>query len=96
MKVVVLTKSEWPTEWDWVLSRPIITQLYIRERRTLKSVMAIMRTEYAFKATYAFHATKGHQLTPRKNKNVQEPPRAVGSMQIQENKQIQVIGSSSE
>ena len=40
-----------PTAKDWEAYRPLFTQLYSTENRTLKEVMDILRTQYNFRAT---------------------------------------------
>lgn len=43
-----------PTAKDWETYRPLFTQLYSVENRTLKEVMDIFRTQYSFRATSVF------------------------------------------
>lgn len=47
-----LTKSRrWATEQDWDLHKKRIESLYVVENKSLNEVMAVMETDFGFRAT---------------------------------------------
>lgn len=44
-------QKRWATEEDWENQRATITQLYVRENRTLAKLMEVMENEHKFHAT---------------------------------------------
>ena len=48
---MIPVRNQYPTSEDWDTSRPIFTQLYRAENRTLSEVKAIMKDTYGFNAT---------------------------------------------
>lgn len=76
----VLQRVHTEAEWDDI--RPIITELYLTERKPLKEVMRILQEDHEFRATYFIAvALLEQELTIKQDTNVQKAHHEVGSLQ---------------
>ena len=44
----------WPVESDWAAIRPVFSQLYLDENKTLKHVRELLKVRHGFEATCVY------------------------------------------